>query len=104
MPRRPEEGGPEPEGGGPADRLRQHLDARFPEDELPDAAPDEVLDAAAELGDEAPQPEDAPAAPVDATEPVGVPDENLVAPDDPGESPEASWPEEEWSESEDQQQ
>jgi hypothetical protein len=36
VPRRPEEEGPEPEGGRAAERLRQHLDSRFEPDDWPE--------------------------------------------------------------------
>jgi hypothetical protein len=104
MPHRPDEEGAEPEGGGAAERLKQHLDARFPEDELPEAAPDVVRDAADEATGETPPFDDASAEAVTSDEGADVPDENLVAPDDRGEPPETSWREEDSNASEDQQQ
>lgn len=45
MPHRPEEEGPEPEGGRAAERLRQHLESRFEPDDWPeDAATEDLRD------------------------------------------------------------
>lgn len=43
MPRRPDEEGSEPEGGGAAERLRQHLESRFEPDDWPEDAATEDL-------------------------------------------------------------
>jgi hypothetical protein len=107
MPHRPDEDAPEPDGGGAAERLRQHLDARLPKEEWPDATPEQVRDTAEEpSGETPPNEDDTPdeEASGEAVEGVDSPDGNLVAPDDRGEPRETSWQEEDWSESEDPQQ
>ena len=107
MPHRPDEEAPEPDGGGAADRLRQHLDARLPKEEWPDATPEQVREAAEEPSGETPLIEaDTPGAEASAesVDGVDVPDGNLVAPDDRGEPRETSWQEEDGSESEDPQE
>jgi hypothetical protein len=53
MPHRPDEEGLEPEGGGAGERLRQHLDSRYPAGEWPPAAPiEDVRDADAARRDD----------------------------------------------------
>ena len=107
MPHRPDEDGPEPDGGGAAERLRQHLDARLPKEEWPDATPEQVRDAAEEPSGETPLIEgDTPreGASGESVETVDVPDASLVAPDDRGEPRETSREEKDWSESEDPQE
>lgn len=54
MPHRPEEEGPEPEGGRAAERLRQHLESRFEPDDWPeDAATEDLRDRPSEETDPA---------------------------------------------------
>jgi hypothetical protein len=75
MPRRPDDEGPEPEGGGAAERLRQHLDSRYPAGEWPPAPIEDIRDAGDEPLLEGPPAEDEERP--DASEPAPEPSEAI---------------------------
>ena len=86
MPRRLEEEGPEPEGGGAAERLRQHLESRFEPDDWPEDVPIEDVRDEPREGTEAVASGEA-LEPALAAEPEDESDESEDEADEPAEMP-----------------
>ena len=88
MPHRPDEEGLEPEGGGAGERLRQHLDSRYPAGEWPPGAP--IEDTA--------RPDDQASTERQPADEVGGPPLSEEFTDEPGEHPPSEVPVDDLSE------